>query len=98
VHTGDERTLQARIFLYDPDIISELANLIHPDREVPMPIQAASFYALDAIVRLRTKQSDVLSAVHASVNHGNLMYVVRKTVADLEKDERKHFFFTGADG
>ncbi|KAI5477751.1 E3 ubiquitin-protein ligase HUWE1 [Pseudohyphozyma bogoriensis] len=85
-HTNSEAHVQTKLFLYEPELISQLAELVHPDRNVPVEIQAASFYALDAIAKFKNKTSEVASALNASVTHGILMYVLRRTVADLEGD------------
>lgn len=66
-----------------------MAELVHPDRNVPIEIQAAAFYALDALAKYKTKLGEVASALNAGVSHGILMYVFRRTVSDLEGDNRK---------
>ncbi|KAM0754248.1 hypothetical protein T439DRAFT_311132 [Meredithblackwellia eburnea MCA 4105] len=87
-HTTFESTIQTKLFLFEPELILQLAELVHPDRkEVPVEIQAASFYALDALARFKSKVGEVASALNASVSHGILMYVVRRTLGDLARDD-----------
>lgn len=88
-HTTTETTAQSKLFLYEPELIPQLAELVHPDRSVPIAIQAAAFYALDAIAKFKSKLGEVASALNASVSHGILMYVMRRTVNDLAGENRK---------
>ena len=90
-HTSSESAAQTKLFLYEPELIPQLAELVHPDRKVPIEIQAAAFYALDALAKFKTKLSEVASSLNASVSHGILMYVLRRTVSDLEGDNRASF-------
>ena len=90
-HTTTETTAQSKLFLYEPELIPQLAELVHPDRAVPIEIQAAAFYALDAIAKFKSKLGEVASALNASVSHGILMYVMRRTVNDLAGENRKSF-------
>lgn len=87
-HTATESTASSKLFLYEPELIPQLAELVHPDRAVPIEIQAAAFNALDAIAKFKSKLGEVASALNASVSHGILMYVVRRTVNDLAGDNR----------
>ncbi|SGY62078.1 BQ5605_C007g04651 [Microbotryum silenes-dioicae] len=85
-HTTTESHMQTRLFLYEPDLIAHLAELVHPDRAVPIEIQAASFYALEALAHFKTKLGEVASALNASVSHGILLHVFRRTVSDFDSD------------
>lgn len=87
-HTTSESTAQSKLFLYEPELIPQLAELVHPDRAVPIEIQTAAFYALDALAKNKNKISEVASALNASVSHGILMYVLRRTVNDLAGENR----------
>ncbi|KAK4052443.1 E3 ubiquitin-protein ligase tom1 [Microbotryomycetes sp. JL201] len=86
VHTSPESATQNKLLLYEPELIPQLAELVHPDRDVPMAIQAGAFYALDALAKLKSKLNEVASALNAGVSHGILMYVLRRTVSDLDSD------------
>lgn len=72
-------------------LVYQLADLIHPPSEpkteVPMWIQTISLALLEAISSFHAKCQDVLSALNANVNHGILLYVIRKAVAGMEKDQ-----------
>ncbi|PCH43593.1 hypothetical protein WOLCODRAFT_75349 [Wolfiporia cocos MD-104 SS10] len=82
-HTHSESQAQSSIFLYEPDVIVHIAELLQLDRGVDVQIQTAAVAALDALGRYRNKIQDVLTAVNAGVNHGTLMALLRKTVADV---------------
>ncbi|KAG9291851.1 hypothetical protein G9A89_012136 [Geosiphon pyriformis] len=91
-HVVPEHIAQTKLFLYEPDIVANLAELVHPEqkntpeRKVPFEIQTVAFYALDGISRYRSKLGEVLTAINASANHGVLLYVMRRVVADLENE------------
>lgn len=93
-HSTTTSNVQAKLFLYEPELISQLADLVHPDpseMEISVEIQAAAFYALEGIAKFKTKIGEVASALNAGVSHGILMGVLRKTVKDMESDERALF-------
>ncbi|CAG8511149.1 8932_t:CDS:10, partial [Scutellospora calospora] len=81
-HVIPEHVAQSKLFLYEPDIVANLAKLVHPDRNVPFDIQTVALYALDGISRYRSKLGEVLTAINASANHGILLYVLRREYYD----------------
>ena len=87
-HAQPEHNAQLKVFLYEPEIIPQLAELIHPERDVPTEVKSAALYALEAFARYKGKTAEVASALNASVSHGVLMEAVRKTSADLDSDTR----------
>ncbi|KAI0051234.1 hypothetical protein FA95DRAFT_1602906 [Auriscalpium vulgare] len=87
VHTHSESQAATALFLYEPDLIQHVAELLSLDKGVPVIIQTAAIATLDAMARYRTKVQDVLSSVNAGVNHGTLMALLRKTVADVATPE-----------
>ncbi|KAI0644511.1 hypothetical protein C8Q79DRAFT_912719 [Trametes meyenii] len=82
-HTHSDSQAQSSLFLYEPDLIAHISELLQLDRGVDIQVQTASVAALDAMSRYRSKIQDVLSAVNAGVNHGILMALLRKTVSDV---------------
>ncbi|KAJ3032901.1 hypothetical protein HDV00_006990 [Rhizophlyctis rosea] len=82
-----EDIAQNKIFLYEPDLVQKLADLCSAEKEVDYDLQIAALHALDSISSYRTKLSEVLTAINASANHGILMYILRKTVTEMDKDE-----------
>ncbi|CAG8500448.1 3553_t:CDS:10 [Paraglomus brasilianum] len=85
-HVTQEPVAYAKVFLYEPDLVASLADLIHPERHVPLEIQTVALYALEGISRYRPRLGEVLSAINAQVNHGILLYVLRRVIADLENE------------
>ncbi|KAG4300575.1 hypothetical protein PCK1_003004 [Pneumocystis canis] len=83
-YTVQEHVLHSRFFIFEPDIITNLAHLIHPDNKISKEIEIAAFYALEALAHHRSRLMDVLLALNASVNHGILMYVFRTMIIELE--------------
>ncbi|KAI8975845.1 hypothetical protein BD414DRAFT_580582 [Trametes punicea] len=82
-HTHSDSQAQSSLFLYEPDLITHIAELLQLDRGVDVQVQTAAIAALDAMSRYRSKIQDVLTAVNAGVNHGILMALLRKTVSDV---------------
>ncbi|CDO77710.1 hypothetical protein BN946_scf184969.g61 [Trametes cinnabarina] len=82
-HTHSDSQAQSSLFLYEPDLISHIAELLQLDRGVDVQVQTSAVAALDAMSRYRSKIQDVLTAVNAGVNHGILMALLRKTVSDV---------------
>ncbi|KAG0269162.1 hypothetical protein DFQ27_004558 [Actinomortierella ambigua] len=85
-HVLTESTLADKFFMYEPDIIQSLVDLVHPDHNVPFPLQTVALLALDGLAHLRNKQADVLTSMNASASHGVLLYILRKTVAGLDAE------------
>lgn len=99
-HSTTTSNVQSKLFLYEPELISQLADLVHPDHaemKVSVEIQAAAFYALEGIAKFKTKIGEVASALNAGVSHGILMGVLRKTVKDMESDARELLCFASAE-
>lgn len=71
-------------------LVYQLADLIHPagdgEREVPLSLQTLAFNLLEIISHFPSRHNDVLSALNANVNHGVLLYVVRKAVERMAQD------------
>ncbi|RPD73800.1 hypothetical protein L226DRAFT_488466 [Lentinus tigrinus ALCF2SS1-7] len=82
-HTHSDSQAQSSLFLYEPDLITHIAELLQLDRGVDIQVQTAAVAALDAMSRYRSKVQDVLTAVNAGVNHGILMALLRKTVSEV---------------
>ncbi|XP_006461106.1 hypothetical protein AGABI2DRAFT_204611 [Agaricus bisporus var. bisporus H97] len=80
-HTDSQTT--ATFFLYEPDLISNVAELLHVEYDVPIAVQTAAIAVLDSLTRYRNRCQEVLTAVNAGVNHGILMALFRKTVHDV---------------
>ena len=66
----------------------QLVELIHPsvaaESGVPLWLQTIALHLLEGISTFQLKYPDVLSALNANVNHGVLLYVMRKTVAEIK--------------
>ncbi|KAF4581941.1 TOM1 protein [Ophiocordyceps camponoti-floridani] len=71
-------------------LVYQLAELIHPSADgktdVPMWLQSIALALLEAISGFHARCQDVLSALNANVNHGILLYVIRKAVAGMAED------------
>ncbi|PFH60535.1 hypothetical protein XA68_10815 [Ophiocordyceps unilateralis] len=71
-------------------LVYQLAELIHPSADgktdVPMWLQSIALALLEAVSGFHARCQDVLSALNANVNHGILLYVIRKAVAGMAED------------
>jgi E3 ubiquitin-protein ligase HUWE1 len=69
----------------------QLAELVHPpadgDVAVPRYLQTLAFSALDALSQHQSKFQHVCAALNTNVNHGVLLYVVRKAVAEMNTED-----------
>ncbi|KAK7057165.1 hypothetical protein R3P38DRAFT_3252330 [Favolaschia claudopus] len=86
-HTHTEAQATTSLFLYEPDLINHVAELLQTDKSIPVSVQTAAIAALDALAHYRNRIQEVLTAVNAGVNHGLLMALIRKTVADVANAE-----------
>ncbi|KAI1132199.1 hypothetical protein F5Y10DRAFT_7109 [Nemania abortiva] len=72
-------------------LVYQLAELIHPGADgttqVPLDLQSIALSLLEAISIFHSKLPDVFSALNATVNHGVLLYVIRKAVAEMKDDD-----------
>ncbi|KAG0231894.1 hypothetical protein BGW42_008561 [Actinomortierella wolfii] len=85
-HVLTEHTLADKFFMYEPDIIQNLVDLVHPDHNVPFSLQTVALLALDGLAHLRSKLVDVLTTMNASASHGVLLYILRKVITSLDAE------------
>ncbi|KAG0302120.1 hypothetical protein BGZ98_007782, partial [Dissophora globulifera] len=83
-HVLSEAFVTEKFFVFEPEIIQSLTDLIHPDHNIPFDLQTVALFALDGVAHLRTKQPDVLTALNASASHGVLLYALRKLIVGLD--------------
>ncbi|KKA29364.1 hypothetical protein TD95_001962 [Thielaviopsis punctulata] len=91
-----ESTFVEKVLRNDADeirkyqLVYQLAELIHPtidtSIQVPLWIQSIAMSLLENISMFESRFNDVFSALNANVNHGVLLYVVRKAVAGIKED------------
>ncbi|OLN87260.1 E3 ubiquitin-protein ligase TOM1-like [Colletotrichum chlorophyti] len=95
-----ENIFVEKVLRYDNDetrrfqLAYQLAELIHPPADgsiqVPLWLQSIVLALLEAISNYPSRYQDVLSALNANVNHGILLYVIRKAVAGMKTDDADH--------
>ncbi|CAL1707508.1 unnamed protein product [Somion occarium] len=86
-HTHTESQAQSSLFIYEPDLVSHIAEVLQLDRGIDVQVQTAAIMALDALGRYKGKIQEVLTAVNAGVNHGILMALLRKTISQVADPE-----------
>ena len=94
-----ESTFQQKILQSDSDeprrlqLAYQLADLIHPQANgqsrVPLYLKTVALGALEALSKHKSRGSDVCTALNVNLNHGVLLYVLRKAAADLAVDEQQ---------
>ncbi|PHH83328.1 hypothetical protein CDD82_2080 [Ophiocordyceps australis] len=71
-------------------LVYQLSELIHPSTdnsiEVPLWLQSIGLSLLEAMSGIHSKAQDLSSALNTNVNHGILLYVIRKAVAGMASD------------
>lgn len=95
IHT--EATFLEKVLKQDSDeprrlqLIYQLADMIHPPAEgqadIPRYLQTIALAGLDALAVYQTKFQDICIALNTNINHGVLLYIVRKAVAEMAVDE-----------
>lgn len=88
-HTHSESQAITSLFLYEPDLIPHIVEVLRLDGGASIVIQSAALAALDAIGRYRNKLHEVLTGVSAGVNHGALMALFRKIVGDISRPDSR---------
>ncbi|KAF2154321.1 hypothetical protein K461DRAFT_126988 [Myriangium duriaei CBS 260.36] len=70
---------------------NQLADLLQPNSDgtetVPLEISIAAVTALEALSKVKSKTTDVASALNISVSHGILFYILRKVIAGLDSND-----------
>ncbi|KAI8376627.1 hypothetical protein EDC96DRAFT_436149 [Choanephora cucurbitarum] len=80
-HTMSETIAQNRVFIYEPHLVSQIAQLVsYNNNNIPIDVQTYALYALDGIARHRTKVTEVLATFNASANHGILLHILRQLI------------------
>ena len=92
-----EATFQQKILQHDSDeprrlqLSFQLAELIHVPGNgkagIPLELKIIALGALEALSKHKNRASDVCTALSVNVNHGVLLYVLRKTVAELATED-----------
>lgn len=92
-----ESVMQQKILQQDSDeprrlqLAYQLAELIHPPGNgkagIPKALKTIALGALEALSKHKHRASDVCTALSVNVSHGVLLYVLRKTVADLAMED-----------
>jgi E3 ubiquitin-protein ligase HUWE1 len=80
VHLASEEAVKSTIFLYEPDLITQLAGLLPSYDE----LATTAVIALDACSHHEGKMSEIMTALSANANHGTLMTLFRGIVVRIE--------------
>ncbi|GMK58897.1 hypothetical protein CspeluHIS016_0603390 [Cutaneotrichosporon spelunceum] len=81
---ANENEVSAEVFLREPELVNEVADLLVPDDSVGDDVVASAILALDAASHDRP---DVLSSINAHVSHGRVMSLLRSVAAKLVANE-----------
>ncbi|KAL1959539.1 hypothetical protein VTO42DRAFT_1984 [Malbranchea cinnamomea] len=102
-----ESVFQQKILNADSDepkrlqLAYQLAEYVHlgvaGDINAPTLCQTFALLCLDALAKHKARSGDVCAALNVNVNHGILMFLVRKAVADLAIEDAEADGFDGDD-
>lgn len=81
-----DSSLQSKFFVYEPELVPQIAQLLHPDHSVSWSTRSAALYALDGLFKARNKSNEVCNAIHVGVSHGIILSMLRKATEDLGSD------------
>ncbi|WWC64740.1 uncharacterized protein I303_107351 [Kwoniella dejecticola CBS 10117] len=83
VYISTDDAAQSGLFLYEPELVPQLAELLRASPAVGEIVSTGALHALDACAHHRVKMGEVLTAVSANVNHGILVTFFRNMVNRL---------------
>ncbi|OCF61440.1 hypothetical protein L486_01088 [Kwoniella mangroviensis CBS 10435] len=87
VYVSTDDAAQSGLFLYEPELVSQLAELLRASQQVGERVTIGTLHALDACAHHRIKTGEVMTAVSANVNHGILVTFFKNMVEQLVKGE-----------
>jgi E3 ubiquitin-protein ligase HUWE1 len=87
LYLTSEDKAQTELFLYEPNMVAQLAELVNPNSKVSDRIVAPAFMALDACAHYRYKCTEVVAALNANVAHGTLMNCYREIIKRLGTEQ-----------
>lgn len=100
-----ESRFQEKVLQMDSDeprrlqLVYQLADLVHPpgnsQASIPLGLKTIALGALEALSKHKSRHSDICTALSINVNHGVLLYILRKTVADLAIEDVEGESFEG---
>ncbi|ORX45978.1 hypothetical protein BCR36DRAFT_332465 [Piromyces finnis] len=82
----EEDVATAKVFVYEPDLISNMAEILQSDDPKTYGIQTAILSVFDGIIRYKSKNTFVLAAINSSTNYGILSFIFRKVIKNLDMD------------
>ncbi|KAJ3118397.1 hypothetical protein HDU96_001915 [Phlyctochytrium bullatum] len=91
---ANEEQMNSELFMYDPDLIANLAAVVAPKSPAPLELQIASWYALEGISRHRSRILEVLTALNASANYGTIIYSVKRVLGIMKDPNSEEVWST----
>ncbi|OUM66190.1 hypothetical protein PIROE2DRAFT_40993, partial [Piromyces sp. E2] len=88
----EEDVATSKVFVYEPDLISNMAEILQSDDPKTYGIQTAILSVFDGIIRYKSKNTFVLAAINSSTNYGILSYIFRKVIKNLDMDGNFHIY------
>lgn len=77
VYLASEDAAQSNLFLYEPELVSQLADLLRSSSDVGEQVTTSTLLALCACAHHQAKMGEVMTSVSANVNHGVLVTFFR---------------------
>lgn len=86
-HIQSDESQISTLFIYNPEIIPQLVDLIPFDKGAGFAAQAGALMCLESLAKSRPTMADVLTGLNANVNHGVLFTLIKGTVKRLVQDQ-----------
>ncbi|ODN73426.1 hypothetical protein L202_07951 [Cryptococcus amylolentus CBS 6039] len=80
VYLSSEDAAQSNLFLYEPEMVSQLADLMRSSDTVGEDVTTGALIALCACAHHQNKMGEVMTSVSVNVNHGVMVTFLRRLV------------------
>ncbi|WVQ77455.1 hypothetical protein IAR50_007141 [Cryptococcus sp. DSM 104548] len=91
VYLSSEDAAQSDLFLYEPEMVSQLADLLRSPDNVGEQVTTGALIALCACAHHQNKMGEVMTSVSVNVNHGVMVTFLRRLVERLIAGETMSF-------
>lgn len=65
------------MFLHEPDIISQISELLPPSRDIGDEVRSAGLLVFDAMTHHKSRYAEIFAALNVNANYGVLMTLLR---------------------
>lgn len=84
MYVAPEDNANSSLFLFEPDLVAQIAGILQPSNGVGDHVSASAMLALDACARHRSRMAEVLASLNANANHGAVISLARDVISRLD--------------